>query len=218
MNFARIPLSLIKIEISLYILLTCYQSTRCKKNMNQRQTEICFSKDKELATLGGGCFWCMEAIFSELKGVEKVESGYSGGILQNPTYEEICTGKTGHAEVVQITFDPKVISFKEILHIFFKVHDPTTLNRQGPDIGPQYRSIILYRDEKQRAIAEEVIEGINAAKIHSQPIVTQIKPFKIFFKAEDYHQEFYKKNPHHRYCELIIGPKLAEIHENYRKK
>lgn len=149
---------------------------------------------KETATLGGGCFWCMEAVFSELRGIEKVESGYSGGPIARPSYRQVCTGTTGHAEVVQITFDPEVISYESILKIFFTMHDPTTLNRQGADVGTQYRSIILYHSQKQKETAEKITREIDGTGIWSRPIVTELVPFKEFYKAEDYHKEYYKNN------------------------
>lgn len=173
---------------------------------------------REVITLGGGCFWCIEAIFDELKGVEQVESGYSGGRIANPTYQQVCMGTTGHAEVVQITFDPKVISLKELLEIFFTVHDPTTPNRQGPDIGPQYRSVIFYHNQEQKVIAEQVLKEIDAAKLWDAPIVTEISPFKAFYKAEDYHQEYFKLNGEQPYCRFIIAPKVAKFREHYRSK
>lgn len=169
----------------------------------------------ELTTLGGGCFWCIEAIFEEIDGVQKVESGYSGGISSNPTYEPVCTGETGHAEVIQITFNPKMISFADIVEIFFTFHDPTTLNRQGNDIGTQYRSIILYHDYEQRTIAEMVIEKVTSSKVWDRPIVTELKPFETFFKAEDYHQDYFKNNPLQGYCRAIIAPKVSKFRELY---
>jgi len=172
----------------------------------------------QTATLGGGCFWCTEAVFSELKGVEKVESGYSGGTVPNPTYEQVCTGRTGHAEVVQITFNPTVISYKEILQIFFTVHDPTTLNRQGADVGAQYCSAIFYHNEEQRMIAEQVVKEIEDAKIWDAPIVTQLAPFETFYKAEDYHQEYFKQNPYQSYCQVVVAPKVAKFRAHYREK
>ncbi len=172
----------------------------------------------QTATLGGGCFWCTEAVFSELKGVEKVESGYSGGTVPNPTYEQVCTGRTGHAEVAQITFNPTVISYKEILQIFFTVHDPTTLNRQGADVGTQYRSAIFYHNEEQRMIAEQVVKEIEDAKIWDAPIVTQLAPFETFYKAEDYHQEYFKQNPYQSYCQVVVAPKVAKFRAHYREK
>jgi peptide-methionine (S)-S-oxide reductase len=173
---------------------------------------------KELATLGGGCFWCTEAIFSELRGVEKVESGYSGGTVPNPSYEQVCTGRTGHAEVVQITFDPKVISFKELLQIFLTMHDPTTLNRQGGDVGTQYRSIILYHNNEQKAIAAQVIKEIESAEVWDRPIVTEVKPFETFYRAEDYHQEYFKHNAGQAYCQLVIAPKVVKLRKQYRDR
>ena len=171
----------------------------------------------EVATLGGGCFWCTQAVFSELKGVEKVESGYSGGTFPNPTYQQVCTGETGHAEVIQITFDPKVISFKDLLEVFFTVHDPTTLNRQGADIGTQYRSIILYHNDKQKLIAEKVIKEIESTRVWDRPIVTQLKPLEGFYRAEDYHQEYFKQNPGQGYCQAVIAPKVAKLRKQYHE-
>jgi len=175
-------------------------------------------KGKGIATLGGGCFWCTEAVFTELKGVEKVESGYSGGTVPNSSYQQVCSGRTGHAEVVQITFDPKVISFKEILQIFFTVHDPTTPNRQGADVGTQYRSVIFYHNDEQKAVAEQVIREIKAARVWNAPIVTQVEPFRAFYRAEDYHQEYFKKNPGQGYCQVVIAPKVVKFREHYRAK
>jgi peptide-methionine (S)-S-oxide reductase len=171
---------------------------------------------REVATLGGGCFWCTEAIFSEVKGVEKVEPGYAGGTVENPTYEQVCTGTTGHAEVVQITFDPQLISYRQLLTIFFTIHDPTTPNRQGEDVGSQYRSIILYHSEEQRRVAEEVMEEVRRAKIWGdRPIVTELVPFKAFYRAEEYHHNYYRRNPDKPYCRLVIAPKLAKFRSHY---
>ncbi len=186
--------------------------------MINEQSKQAPSKEREVATLGGGCFWCLEAIFSELEGVEKVESGYSGGMVAHPTYEQVCTGTTGHAEVVQIAFDPKAISFKEILKIYFAMHDPTTLNRQGADVGTQYRSIIFYHNDGQKATAEQVIKEMIMAKVWDSPVVTQIEPFKAFYKAEDYHKDYFKKHREQPYCKLVIAPKIAKLREYYRKK
>lgn len=173
---------------------------------------------KEVATLGGGCFWCTEAVFSELKGVEKVESGYSGGTVPNPTYEQVCTGTTGHAEVVQITFDTSVISFKEILQIFFTLHDPTTLNRQGVDVGTQYRSVVFHLNQEQKATAEQVIKETEASEIWNAPIVTKVEPFAAFYKAEEYHQEYFKNNRYQPYCQMNIAPKVAKLRKYYHEK
>jgi peptide-methionine (S)-S-oxide reductase len=173
---------------------------------------------KELATLGGGCFWCTEAIFSELRGVQKVESGYSGGTVPNPSYEQVCTGRTGHAEVVQVTFDPKVVSFKELLQIFLTIHDPTTLNRQGADVGTQYRSIIVYHNTEQKVTAAQVIKEIESAEVWDRPIVTEVKPFESFYRAEDYHQEYFKHNAGQAYCQIVIAPKVAKLRKQYRDR
>ncbi len=188
-------------------------------NMSKQENQTVTSpQGKEVVTLGGGCFWCIEAIFEELNGVEQVESGYSGGRIDNSTYEQVCTGTTGHAEVVQVTFDPKVISLKEILEVFFTVHDPTTLNRQGADVGTQYRSVIFYRSQEQKAIAEQVIREIQEAKLWGSPIVTEIVPFKTFYRAEDYHQGYYKMNPGQAYCRIVIEPKIKKFREHYQNK
>lgn len=173
---------------------------------------------KEVATLGGGCFWCTEAVFSELRGVEKVESGYSGGTVANPTYEQVCTGNTGHAEVVQVTFDPNVISYREILQIFFTLHDPTTLNRQGVDVGAQYRSVIFYHNEEHKAAAEKVVKETDASGIWDGPVVTQVTPFEAFYKAEEYHQEYFKNNRYQPYCQMVIAPKVAKLRKYYHEK
>jgi len=172
----------------------------------------------ETITLGGGCFWCLEAIYNELKGIIKVESGYTGGIVPNPTYNQVCTGTTGHAEVIQLTYNPNIITFKEILQIFFTMHDPTTLNRQGNDVGTQYRSVIFYHDENQKQTAEQVINEITQARIWNNPIVTQIEPYNLFYKAEEYHQEYYIKNPAQSYCRIIIAPKISKLRKQYFKK
>ncbi len=173
---------------------------------------------RQVATLGGGCFWCTEAIFTELKGVEKVESGYAGGTVPNPSYKLVCTGTTGHAEVVQITFDPNVISYRDLLRIFFTVHDPTTLNRQGADVGTQYRSVILYHDDEQKKVAQEVIKEVTEQKIWDAPLVTELVPATPFYKAEDYHQEYYANNPDQGYCRIVIAPKVAKFRQHYRER
>jgi peptide-methionine (S)-S-oxide reductase len=170
---------------------------------------------REVATLGGGCFWCLEAVYDELKGVESVVSGYAGGTVPNPTYEQVCSGRTGHAEVVQITFDPAVISFKELLEVFFTIHDPTTRDRQGNDVGPQYRSIILYHDPEQRAVAEQTIAELNQSRIWGKPIVTELVPFTTFYPAEAYHQEYYRRNPYQPYCQLVVAPKVAKARKHF---
>lgn len=169
----------------------------------------------ETTTLGGGCFWCLEAVFLELKGIMKVESGYAGGFIPNPSYKLVCTGLTGHAEVVQVTFDPKVITYKELLQVFFTIHDPTMLNRQGHDVGTQYRSVIFYHTPSQKKIAEQVIQELEAARIWPNPIVTEVKPLKAFYKAEEYHQNYYAQNPDQPYCQIVIAPKLAKFRQQF---
>jgi methionine-S-sulfoxide reductase len=165
----------------------------------------------EIATLGGGCFWCLEAVYEQLQGVVKVESGYSGGTVPNPSYEAVCLGTTGHAEVVQLSYDSSVVSYRELLQIFFTIHDPTTLNRQGADVGTQYRSAIFYHTPQQKAVAEEVIAELEEAEIWDRPIVTEITPLDHFYKAEDYHQEYFRRNPNQGYCRVVIQPKVDKF-------
>ncbi len=173
------------------------------------------SQRREVATLAGGCFWCLEAVFDNLKGVVDVVSGYSGGKAPNPSYKLVCTGTTGHAEVVQVTFDPDQISYKELLEVFFSIHDPTTRNRQGADVGTQYRSAIFYHSPEQKATAEEVIRELDAAKLWHGPIVTEVAPFKAFYPAEDYHQEYFANNPEQPYCQIVIAPKVAKFRKQH---
>ena len=182
------------------------------------QENVKASPKKEVATLAGGCFWCLEAIFKEVKGIEKVVSGYSGGTAVNPCYNEVCSGITGHAESVQLTYHPKQISFKEILAIFFAVHDPTTLNRQGADVGTQYRSAIFYHNEEQKAAAQEAIKQLSASKAWGASVVTQVSPYKNFYPAEEYHQEYFARNPERPYCSVVIAPKLDKFRKQYLKK
>ncbi|MDA1107455.1 MAG: peptide-methionine (S)-S-oxide reductase MsrA [Proteobacteria bacterium] len=172
----------------------------------------------EIATLGGGCFWCLEPICANLKGVQKVESGYSGGAVKNPAYREVCEGTTGHAEVVQVAFDASVIPYKEILEIFFTFHDPTTLNRQGADSGTQYRSVIFYHTPEQQAVAKEVMQEINAAGIWGGAIVTELAPFNAFYRAEDCHQDYYARNGSQPYCQMVIAPKVQKFRARYSAK
>jgi peptide-methionine (S)-S-oxide reductase len=172
----------------------------------------------EVATLAGGCFWCTEAIFLELKGVSKVVSGYIGGTTTNPTYKEICTGTTGHAEAIQITFDPKVVSFGELLEIFFATHDPTTLNRQGNDVGTQYRSEVFYYSDEQKKLTQEYIALMTKEKTFSNPIVTRISPASVFYEAEDYHQNYYNDNKTQSYCSYVITPKIEKLKKNFKEK
>jgi peptide-methionine (S)-S-oxide reductase len=172
----------------------------------------------EVATLGGGCFWCLEAVFEQLRGVMKVESGYSGGTVEDPNYRQVCSGDTGHAEVIQITFDPAVVSYREVLEVFFAIHDPTTLNSQGPDEGTQYRSAIFYHNESQRQVAERLIAELDASKIWSDPIVTEITPLEKFYKAEDYHQEYFRSNPRQPYCQAVVNPKVVKFRKQFAGK
>jgi peptide-methionine (S)-S-oxide reductase len=173
---------------------------------------------REVATLGGGCFWCLEAVYQELRGVEKVESGYSGGEVPNPTYRQVCSETTGHAEVVQVTFDPDEVSYKDILEVYFTIHDPTTLNRQGADVGTQYRSVIFYHDEEQKRIAEEVISDLEKERIWNSPIVTEVAPFDEFYVAEDYHQDYFRNNGYQPYCQVIIAPKVAKFRKQHLER
>jgi len=175
-------------------------------------------KELKKATLGGGCFWCTEAVYKELKGVVDVVPGYSGGNIKNPAYREVCTGRTGHAEVVQISYNPEVVSYKEILEVFFMTHDPTTLNRQGNDVGTQYRSAVFYHDEYQKETAEEVIRYFEKENIYNQPIVTEVAPFETFYKAEDYHKDYFERNEDQPYCQFIVAPKVAKFKKIFKNK
>ena len=170
---------------------------------------------REVATLAGGCFWCLEAAFQDLKGVENVQSGYAGGRVANPSYEDVCTGTTGHAEVVQITFDPQVVSFEDLLQVYFTIHDPTTLNRQGADVGTQYRSAIFYHSPEQKATAERVIAELQAQKLWDEPVVTELKPLTAFYPAEEYHRDYFRRNPTQGYCQAVIAPKVAKVRKLY---
>ena len=169
----------------------------------------------EIATLGGGCFWCLEAIYVELRGVKKVVSGYAGGHVANPTYRQVCGGGTGHAEVVQVHFDPQVITFRDVLRVFFAIHDPTTLNRQGADVGTQYRSVVFYHDEAQRQTALAVIKETDGAQLWAAPIVTQVAPLDLFYPAEEYHQEYFQRNAYQPYCQVVIAPKVAKFRKEF---
>jgi peptide-methionine (S)-S-oxide reductase len=173
------------------------------------------SAAREVATLGGGCFWCTEAVFTELQGVERVVSGYAGGHTVRPTYEEVCTGGTGHAEVVEITFDPRVLSFHDLLTVFFTVHDPTSLNRQGADVGTQYRSVILYHSSEQQKVAEATIRELESAGIWPRKFATQVAPFTEFYPAEEYHRNYYARNPAAAYCQMVVAPKVAKFRKHF---
>ena len=171
--------------------------------------------EREIATLAGGCFWCLEAVYEQMMGVESVVSGYTGGHIVNPSYEQVCTGRTGHAEAVQVTFDPQVASYRDILGVFFSIHDPTTLNRQGHDVGPQYRSAIFYHDDEQKAAAEQTIAELEASKTWSSPIVTEVTALPEFYVAEGYHQEYYRRNAAQPYCQVVISPKVPKFRKEY---
>jgi peptide-methionine (S)-S-oxide reductase len=184
----------------------------------EKKTDVNADQKLETGTLAGGCFWCVEAVFDELRGVGSVVSGYTGGDVERPTYNQVCAGTTGHAEAVQIKFDPSVVSFRELLEVFFTVHDPTTLNRQGADVGTQYRSAIFYHTPEQKEIAEQVISELNAEKIWDAPIVTEIAPFNVFYPAEDYHQEYFQNNASQPYCRAVVAPKVAKFRQKFLEK
>ena len=183
-----------------------------------KDTSQATSTGSELATLGGGCFWCLEAVFDQVRGVDRVESGYMGGGRPNPTYEAVCTGTTGYAEIIQIRFDPNVISFRELLEIFFGIHDPTTLNRQGNDAGTQYRSAIFYHSPEQETTAKEMIEKLTSDQLFDAPIVTEVVPASTFYIAENYHQEYFVQNPSQPYCAYLISPKVAKFRQQFTEK
>jgi peptide-methionine (S)-S-oxide reductase len=193
--------------------MNCHPQVK-NRDMNTLVTNV----NTDTATIGGGCFWCTEAIYQQVVGVVKVESGYSGGTVKNPSYHEVCIGKTGHAEVVQIVFDPLKITFNEVLQIFFLTHDPTVLNRQGNDEGTQYRSVIFYRTDDQKGTAEKVIKEVNQSGNYQNPVVTEITPFKAFYKAEGYHQNYYKENGDQAYCRFVIAPKLEKFRKTFASK
>jgi peptide-methionine (S)-S-oxide reductase len=205
-----------------FIFIVLIQITSCAQKHGSdkliQEDTMTVAGNLDTATLGAGCFWCVEAVFQQLKGVITVESGYSGGHTRNPSYKEVCTGTTGHAEAVQITYNPSVISFTELLEVFWTTHDPTTLNRQGGDIGTQYRSVIFYRNEEQRLLASEMKDSLTAARIWKDPLVTEIVPFREFFKAEDYHQEYYFQNTTQPYCSAVITPKLEKFRKVFADK
>ena len=199
--------------ILLMVFISCNATS--EKNTETMTTE---DQNFEYATLGGGCFWCIEAVFEELKGVESAVSGYSGGKVKNPSYREVTSGRTGHAEVVQIKYDPEKISYNQILEVFFHLHDPTTLNRQGADVGTQYRSVIFYHNNQQEQIARRVYEEIDSSDLWNDPLVTEIKPLEEFYVAEDYHQDYFENNPNQPYCTFVIGPKMSKLKDLFRDK
>ncbi len=206
---------------SFLVFLSCNQAQsnkqQNKKNKSVKQLDMT-NKNLEVATFGGGCYWCIEAVFQRLNGVEKVESGFSGGQVKNPTYREVCTGATGHAEVIQITFDTTKISFADILKVFFTMHDPTTLNQQGNDVGTQYRSAVFYHNENQKKITEEIIAELNKIQAYPNPIVTEVAKFDVFYKAEDYHQNYYNDNSTEGYCRFVIQPKIEKFEKVFKDK
>jgi peptide-methionine (S)-S-oxide reductase len=186
-----------------------------KETQGKIQKEVDMTEQREIASLAGGCFWCLEAVFVQLEGVEKVESGYAGGTLPNPTYQQVCSGRTGHAEVTRVTFNPQVISYEDLLKIFFTIHDPTSLNRQGNDVGTQYRSAIYYHTPEQKATAERVIAELTASQVWNNPIVTEVTALPPFYKAEEYHQNYYERNPNQGYCQAVIAPKVSKLRKYY---
>jgi peptide-methionine (S)-S-oxide reductase len=194
------------------------KSTNQEERRDMENNDIDSNAGLEKATFGSGCFWCTEAVFERVNGVKDVVSGYAGGTKENPTYEQVCTGKTGHAEVTQITYDPSVISYDELLQVFWKTHDPTTLNRQGNDVGTQYRSVIFYHDEEQKIKAEKYKEELNKSGAWKDPVVTEIAPLTKFYKAESYHQDYYEKNPNQGYCAFVIGPKIEKFEKVFKDK
>lgn len=204
-----------KIKLVLYFSLLILSTTNVFAQTPANNEGDKMKEKEEVSTLGGGCFWCVEAVFDSIKGVNEVISGYTGGKNPNPTYEEVSSGSSGHAEVVQVKFNPELISYAEILNIFFHTHDPTTLNQQGADRGTQYRSVIYYHDEKQKEIATKVIAKITENKLWSKPIVTEISPLQNFYPAEDYHQNYYKNNSAKPYCSLVIGPKIQKLKKEF---
>lgn len=197
-----------------FVVLSLLFSGLCIQSSAQSKSK---PANMEIATLGGGCFWCTEAIYKELKGVFSVTSGYSGGDVVNPSYREVCTGRTGHAEVIEIEFDPAVISFSDLLEVFFATHDPTTLNRQGGDVGTQYRSVIFYHNREQKETAESIIDRLNHDQVFGKPVITEVTEWKNFFAAEDYHQDYFENNPEQSYCQAVIVPKINKFKTIFRE-
>jgi peptide-methionine (S)-S-oxide reductase len=209
------------LALSIYLLIAggCgNKETNAQSEIKKDKGEIMDTTGMQVATFGSGCFWCTEAIFERLNGVVKVESGYAGGTVENPTYEEVCTGKTGHAEVTQITYDPKIITYDELLEVFWKTHDPTTLNRQGNDVGTQYRSVIFYHNEEQKELAENYKKELDKSGAWDNPIVTEISPVTNFYPAEGYHQDYYENNPNQGYCAFVIAPKVEKFEKVFKDK
>lgn len=208
---------LLKILVPALLIVASSCKSTAEKTYNYHTMEPTQNK-YEYATIGGGCFWCLEAIFSEVRGVQSVTSGYSGGTVKNPSYREVVSGRTGHAEVVQLFFNPEVISYRDILEIFFHLHDPTTLNRQGADVGTQYRSVIFFHNDEQEKIARQVFEEIDRSDLWENSLVTEISPLVEFYVAEDYHQNYYKNNPNQPYCTFVISPKLSKLRKLFKDK
>jgi peptide-methionine (S)-S-oxide reductase len=207
--------------LSIYLLIAggCgNKATNAQSEIKKDKGEIMDTTGMQVATFGSGCFWCTEAIFERLNGVVKVESGYAGGTVKNPTYEEVCSGTTGHAEVTQITYDPKIITYDELLEVFWKTHDPTTLNRQGNDVGTQYRSVIFYHNEEQKELAENYKKELDKSGAWDNPIVTEISPVTNFYPAEGYHQDYYENNPNQGYCAFVIAPKVEKFEKVFKDK
>lgn len=209
---------LISILVLAGFIMSCTASTPGNQQNENREMNYKETEKMEKITLGAGCFWCVEAIFQQLQGVSLVESGYSGGMIANPSYNQVVTGSTGHAEVCQLTYDPEVIGFSEILEVFWSTHDPTTLNRQGADVGTQYRSAIFYHTEEQKRLAEAYLERLAASGAFPDPIVTEITPFEAFYVAEDYHQNYFKNNRRQPYCQMVIKPKLEKFEKVFKEK
>lgn len=203
--------------VTMLFLLSLLPISSCGSDKTKKNETMNNNEQYEVATLGGGCFWCIEAIYLEMKGIISVTSGYSGGKIKNPTYREVTSGMTGHAEVVQITFDSEVITYRDILTIFFHVHDPTTLNRQGADVGTQYRSVIFYHNDNQKSFAEEVMQEIQNSKVWKDPLVTELSPLTAFYVAEDYHQDYFANNPNAPYCTFVVSPKVEKFRKNFQE-
>ena len=204
------------LSLMLFAITACVNSA-AKEEVTTKE-ELIMSDNLDTATFGAGCFWCVEAVFQQLKGVEKVVSGYSGGARDNPTYDQVCSGATGHAEVIQVIYNPEIVSFKELLEVFWTVHDPTTLNRQGADVGTQYRSVIFYHSDEQKQLAEHYKSELNTSGSFSSPIVTEISPYTKFFSAEKYHQDYYNNNKNQPYCSMVIQPKLDKFKKVFQDK
>ena len=221
-NYSKSRFTFLKTKENIFIILLTFifsllgcSTQKAQQKYQTANKDTTMNKYLDTATLGAGCFWCVEAIFQNLKGVHKVESGYTGGHVENPTYEEICTGTTGHAEVTRITFDPEIISYEQLLDVFWHTHDPTTLNKQGADVGTQYRSVIFYHNEKQKEIAETSKEKTDSSELWNAPIVTEIISLKKYYAAEDYHQNYYNNNTNQPYCSAVIAPKLQKFFKEF---